>query len=101
MDTESDSSSDHEMEKKFDKFKCDICTNSFASETNLMTHVEFEHEEESSSHFERYHQKINKEHIGTNQILHCCMKCPQILREKTLSEKYTEISCSKSITCRR
>ena len=24
--------------------------------------------------------------------MHCCMKCPQILREKTLSEKYTEIS---------
>jgi hypothetical protein len=24
--------------------------------------------------------------------LHCCMKCPQILKEKTLSEKYTEIS---------
>ena len=25
-------------------------------------------------------------------ILHCCMKCPQILREKTSSEKYTVIS---------
>ena len=23
---------------------------------------------------------------------HCCMKCPQILREKTSSEKYTVIS---------
>ena len=26
------------------------------------------------------------------QLLHCCMKCPQILREKTCYEKYTEIS---------
>ena len=24
--------------------------------------------------------------------IHCCMKCPQILREKTSSEKYTVIS---------
>ena len=24
--------------------------------------------------------------------LHCCMKCPQILREKTSSEKYTVIA---------
>ena len=24
--------------------------------------------------------------------VHCCMKCPQILREKTSSEKYTVIS---------
>jgi hypothetical protein len=24
--------------------------------------------------------------------VHCCMKCPQILRGKTSSEKYTEIS---------
>ena len=61
MDNEIDSSSDHETENKFGKFKCDICTNSFASETNLMTHVEFEHEEEYSSFFERYHQKLNEE----------------------------------------
>ena len=25
-------------------------------------------------------------------IIHCCMKCPQILREKTSSEKYTVFS---------
>ena len=24
--------------------------------------------------------------------VHCCMKCPQILREKTSSEKYTVFS---------
>jgi hypothetical protein len=29
---------------------------------------------------------------GVVHKLHCCMKCPQILREKTSSEKYTEIS---------
>ena len=68
MDNEIDSSSDHEMDSKFGKFKCDICTNSFASETNLMTHVEFEHEEKYSSFFERYHRKLNEEHTGTDQI---------------------------------
>ena len=25
-------------------------------------------------------------------LIHCCMKCPQILREKTSSEKYTVFS---------
>ena len=69
MDNESDSSSD-EMEDKFCRFKCDICTESFASESNLMTHVQFEHEDEYSSHFERYHRKLNEEqNLGTDQIL--------------------------------
>ena len=33
----------------------------------------------------------NTRHIF-EYVVHCCMKCPQILREKTSSEKYTEIS---------
>ena len=29
---------------------------------------------------------------NTSLLVHCCMKCPQILREKTSSEKYTVFS---------
>ena len=42
--------------------------------------------------------EINTKHLPIDSIgyshnsVHCCMKCPQILREKTLSEKYTVIS---------
>ena len=30
--------------------------------------------------------------FNKDKSVHCCMKCPQILREKTSSEKYTVIS---------
>ena len=30
--------------------------------------------------------------FDSQSAIHCCMKCPQILREKTSSEKYTVIS---------
>ena len=31
--------------------------------------------------------------VGQGQVMiHCCMKCPQILREKTLSQKFTVIA---------
>ena len=30
--------------------------------------------------------------IDDMRMAHCCMKCPQILREKTSSEKYTVIA---------
>ena len=39
--------------------------------------------------------QITKDLEDTNQddsVIHCCMKCPQILREKTSSEKYTVIA---------
>ena len=36
---------------------------------------------------------VQNENLGAhNTVVHCCMKCPQILREKTSSEKYTVIS---------
>ena len=57
---ESDSSSDHETEEKMDKFKCDLCTETFSSEFNLMTHVELKHEEDSSEPIEKYQQKLDK-----------------------------------------
>ena len=42
-----ESDSDHEIEGKLTKFKCDLCTETFFSEFNLMTHVELKHEEDS------------------------------------------------------
>ena len=41
-----ESDSDHEIEGKLSKFKCDLCTETFFSESNLMTHVELKHEED-------------------------------------------------------
>ena len=33
-----------EIDKKLGKFKCDLCTEMFSSESNLMTHLELKHD---------------------------------------------------------
>ena len=37
-------SSNYEIDDKFSKFKCNLCSEMFSSESNLMTHVELKHD---------------------------------------------------------
>ena len=41
---------------------------------------------------QRKKNPLHKKASPLHGNVHCCMKCPQILREKTSSEKYTVFS---------
>ena len=41
---ENDLSSNFEIDVKLGKFQCDLCTEMFSSETNLVTHQELKHD---------------------------------------------------------
>ena len=41
---ESDLSLNYEIDEKLGKFKCDLCTEMFSSESSLMTHLELKHD---------------------------------------------------------
>ena len=44
MEVDFNESSNYEMDDKLSKFKCDLCSEKFSSESNLMTHVELKHD---------------------------------------------------------